>query len=96
MSEMKERDLHNCFYIDSLNYRATIQICTKVLQIIHKDYTFKQRNSQDFLVTQKSRLTPCKNHAYRPKITSGTQPKAQEQPNLMVTLPSQPYMCSSS
>jgi len=45
---------------------------------------------------QKSRLTPYKNHTYIPEITSDKQPEAQEQPNLMVALPSQPYMCSSS
>jgi len=45
--------------------------------------------------SQKSTLTPCKNHTYTPEIISGKQLEAKKQPNLMVTLPSQPYMCSS-
>jgi len=45
---------------------------------------------------QKSRLTPCKNHTRRLEITSGKQQGAQQLQNLMVALPSQPYMCSSS
>jgi len=33
--------------------------------------------------------------SYRPEITLGKQPEAQH-PNLMVALPRQPYICSSS
>jgi len=55
-----------------------------------------KKTTQYFLLTQKSRQLPCKIHTYRPEITSGNQPEAQEHPNLMVVVPSQPYMCSSS
>jgi len=51
---------------------------------------------QDFLLTQKSRLQPCKNHTHKPETTPRTQQEAQEIQNMMVALPSQPYTSSSS
>jgi len=38
---------------------------------VRVNYIFEQRNSQDFWLAQKSRLTPCKNQIYRLEITSG-------------------------
>jgi len=49
VSEMKGREWHNCFYIGSLNHKATswawFPLCSKVLQITYQDYTFEQRNT---------------------------------------------------
>jgi len=85
--------LHS-FYQDNLSLVSTI--FKSFTNHTHQDYTFEQRNTQDFWVIKKSSLTPCKNHNYRPKITLGKQPKAQELQNLMVALPSQPCTSSSS
>jgi len=106
VSEIKERELHSCFYIGSLNHKATSNLLGQpelgfhYIQKFYKSHTkitlLNQRNSQDFWLTQKYRLTPYKNHTYRPKITLGKEPEAQEYSKLMVARPSQPYMCSSS
>ena len=76
---MSERELHICFYTGSLNHKATSNLPGQLESgfhyiqkfYTHQDYTFEQQNSQDFLLTQKYRHTPCKNQTYRPEITSG-------------------------
>ena len=104
MSEIKGREWHNCFYIGSLNHKATSSLLGQpkfgfhYIQKFYKSHTkiFEQSNTQDFWFTQKSRVTSCKNHTHKPEITLGKQPKVQELQNLMMALPSQPYTSSSS
>jgi len=103
---MREIELDNWFYIGSLNHRATSSLQGQpepgfhYYQKFYKSHTkitlLNNKQHQDFLLKQKSKLQPCKNHTYRSGITQGAQPEAQELQNLMVTLPSQPYTSSSS
>jgi len=102
---MKGRYWHNCFYIGLLNHRATSSLpwqpepsfyYIKKFYKSHTKITLLNKETQDFWLTQKSRLTPCKNHTHKPEITSGKQPEAQELQNLMVAHSSQPYTSSSS
>jgi len=106
VSEMRERELHNYFYIGSLNHRAISSLLGQSelgfhnIQKFYKSHTkitllnkktHKIFNSHKNLDTHPTRitLTNLKSHQANP-------PKAQEYPNLMVVVPSQPYMCSSS
>jgi len=102
---MKERELHSCFYTSSLNHKATSSLpgqpkpSFNYIQKFYKSHmkvTLLNKETQDFWLTQKFTPTPCKNHIYKLEITLDKQPEAQEQQNPMVTLPSQPHMCSSS
>jgi len=58
VSEIKERELHSCFYTGSLNHKATFSLLGQpepsfhCIQNTHQDYTFEQKNSQDFLLTK--------------------------------------------
>jgi len=106
VSEMRERELHNYFYTGSLNHRATSSLLGQpksgfhYIQKFYKSHTkitllnketHKIFDSHKNLDTHPARitLTDLKSH-------QANQPEAQEHPNLMVTVPSQPYMCSSS
>jgi len=77
---MKERELHNCFYTGSLNHKVTSSLPRKPKPGFHYIQKFYKSNTKMTLLnkeihmifdSQKSRRTPCKNHTYRPKITSG-------------------------
>jgi len=98
--------MHNCFYTGSLNHRATSSLLGQsepgfhYIQKFYKSHnkitllntkTHKIFDSQKNLDTQPTRITlaDLKSH-------QANHPKAQEHPNLMVVVPSQPYMCSSS
>jgi len=106
VSEIKERELQCCFYTGSLNHRATSSLPGQLepsFHYIQKFYnshtkitllnreTHKICDSHKNLDTHPARITLTNLKSHQEK-----QPEAQEQPNLMVTLPSQPYMCSSS
>jgi len=103
---MKGRDWHKCFNIYSLNHKATSSLLGKLelgfhyIQKFYKSHTkitlLNKEKHQDFLLIQKSKLQPCKNHTHKPRTTLGKQPEAQELQNRMVALPSQPYTISSS
>jgi len=80
MSEMRERELHNCFYIGSLNHRATSSLPGQpepgfhYIQKFYKSHTkitLLNTKTHKIFDSQKYRHTPCKNHTYRPEITSG-------------------------
>jgi len=78
---MRERELHNYFYIGSLNHRATSSFLGQPKSGFHYIQKFYKSNTKTRLLnkethkifdsTQKSRITPCKNHTYRLEITSG-------------------------
>jgi len=84
VNEMRERELHNCFYTCSLNHRATSSLLGQpepdfhYIQKFYKSHTkitlLNKENCKIFDL-QKSRYTPCKNHTYRPEITSGKPTK---------------------
>jgi len=103
---MSERELHICFYTGSLNHKATSNLPGQLESGFHynqKSYkshtkitllnkeTHKIFDSYKNLDTDPIRiiLTNLKSH-------QANQPEAQEHPNLMVVVPSQPYMCYSS
>ena len=103
---MREREMHNCFYTGSLNHRSTSSLPGKpepgfhYIQKFYKSHTkitllnketHKIFDSHKHLDTHPARitLTNLKSH-------QANQPEAQEHQNLMVAVPSQPYMCSSS
>jgi len=78
---MRERELHSCFYTGSLNHRATSSVPGQLkpgfhyIQKFYKSHTkitlLNKETHWDFLLTHKSRHTPCNNHTYRPEITLG-------------------------
>jgi len=103
---MRERELHSYFYTGSLNHRATYSLLGQpehgfhYIQKFYKSHTkitllnketHKIFDSHKNLDTHHARiiLTDLKSH-------QANQPEAQEHPNMMVVVPSQPYMCSSS
>ena len=95
MSEIKEKELHNYFYISSLNHRATSSLPGQpesVFQYIQKFYkshtkiTLLNKETHMIFDSQKSKLIPCKNHTYIPEITSSKQLEAQELQNLMMVV----------
>jgi len=103
---MKERELHNCFYTSSFNHRATSSLPGQhessfhYIQKFYKSHTkitllnketHKIFDSYKNLDTHPTRITLIDLKSHQTK-----QPEAQEHSNLMVALPSQPYMCSSS
>ena len=80
MSEMREIEMHNCFYIGSLNHRATYNLQGQpetsfhYIQKFYKSHTkitLLNKETHKIFCSQKSRHTPCKNHTYRPEITLG-------------------------
>jgi len=75
---------------------AWFPLYSNVLQITNQDYTFEHKTHKIFdshknLEPQPTRITlaDLKSH-------QANHPEAQEHPNLMVAVPSIPYMCSSS
>ena len=98
--------MHNCFYIGSLNHKATSSLPGQpepgfhYIQKFYKSHTkitlFNNKTHKFFdshknLDTHLARitLTDLKSH-------QANQPKAQEHPNLMVVVLSNPYIRSSS
>ena len=80
MSEMRERELHSCFYTNSLNHRVTSNLPGQLEPGFHYIQKFYKSNTKIWLLnkethktfdSQKSRQLPCKNHTYRPEITLG-------------------------
>ena len=102
---MREREMHSCFYTGSLNHRATSSLPRQpkpgfhYIQKFYKSHTkitLLNNKTHKIFDSQKSRHTTCKNHTYRPGITSGKPPRGTRTSKPMVAVPSQPYMCSSS
>jgi len=98
--------LHSCFYTSLLNHIATSSLLWQpepgfhYIQKFYKSHTkitllnketHKIFDSHKNVDTYPARiiLTNLKSH-------QANQLEAQEHPNLMVVVPSQPYMCSSS
>jgi len=98
--------MHNYFYTGSLNHKATCSLSGQpepdfhYIQKFYKSHTkitllnnqtHKIFDSHKNLDTHPARitLTDLKSH-------QANQPEAQKHPKLMVVVPSQPYMCSSS
>jgi len=89
-----------CFYTGSLNHKVTSSFPGQPEPGFHYiqkfDYTFEHKAHKIFdshknLEPQPTRITlaDLKSH-------QENHPEAQECPNLMVAIPSTPYMCSSS
>jgi len=81
--EMKRREWHICFYTVSLNHRVTSCLPKQpepgflYIQNFYKSYTkitLLNKETHKIFDSQKSSLTPCKNHPHKPQITSGKQP----------------------
>jgi len=106
VSEMRKKELHSCFYIGSLNHRATSNLPAQLEPGFHYIQKFYKSHTKITLLNNKTHkifdshknldthlariiLTDLKSH-------QANQSEAQEHPNLMVVVPSQPYMCSSS
>ena len=102
---MRERRLHNCFYTSSLNHRATSSLPGQPEPGFHYIQKFyKSQTKITLLNTKHTRFLTHKNLEPQPtritladlKSHQANHPKQQEHPNLMVVVPSTPYMCSSS
>jgi len=103
---MRERELHSCFYTGSLNHRATSSLPGQPESGFHYIQKFYKSHTKITLLNKETRkiFDSHKNlytHPSRITLTNlkshqANQPEAQEHPNLMVVVPSQPYMCSSS
>ena len=98
--------MHNCFYTGSLNHRATSNFPRPLEPGFHYIQNFYKSNTKITLLNNKSHkiFDSHKNlEPQPPRITladlkshQANHPKAQEHPNLMVVVPSTPYMCPSS
>jgi len=103
---MRERELQSCFYIGSLNHKATSsfpgqpELGFHYIQKFYKSNTtirlLNKETHKIFDSKQKSRHTPCENHTYRLEITSGKPTRGIRTSKLDAGCPSQQYMCSSS
>ena len=103
--EIRERRMYSCFYTGSLNHRAIssfpgqpepgFPLYSKVLQIKHQDYTFEHKAHKTFDSHKNLEPHPTKITVVDLKSHQANHPEAQERPNLMVAVPSTPYMCSS-
>jgi len=106
VSEMREREMHNYFYTGSLNHRVTSSLPGQPESGFHYIQKFYKSHTKITLLNNKTHKISDshKNLDTHPTIIKLTnlkshqtnQPEAQEHPNLMVAIPSQPYMCSSS
>ena len=103
---MRERRMHNCFYTGSLNHRATSSLPGHPEPGFHYIQKFYKSHTKITLLNNKTHkiFDSHKNLDKHPtritladlKSHKANHPETQEHPNLMVTVPSQPYMCSSS
>jgi len=98
--------MHNYFYTGSLNHRATSSLPGQPkLGFCYIQKFYKQHNKITLLNTKTHKIFDShKNLDTHPiritlvdlKSHQANHPEAQEHPNLMVVVPSQPYMYSSS
>jgi len=103
---MMERRMHNCFYTGSLNHRATSSLPGQPESGFHYIQKFYKSNTKITLLNNKTHkiFDSHKNLETQPiritladlKSNQANHPEAQEHSNLMVVVPSQPYMSSSS
>jgi len=105
-SELRERIIHKYFYTGSLNHKATSSLPGQPKPGFHYIQKFYKSHTKITLLNNKTHkiFYSHKNLDRNPtritladlKSHKANQPEAQEHPNLMVIVPSQPYMCSSS
>jgi len=97
--------MHNYFYIGSLNHRATSSFPRQPEPGFHYIQKFYKSNTKITLLnTKHTRFLTHKNLELQPtritladlKSHQANHLEAQERPNLMVVVPSTPYICSSS
>jgi len=98
--------MHSCFYIGSLNHRATSSLPRQPKPSFHYIQKFYKSNTKIKLLNNKTHkiFYSHKNLDTHPtritlanlKSHQANQLEAQEHPNLMVVVLSLPYMCSSS
>jgi len=98
--------MYNYFYTSSLNHRATSSLPRQPESGFHYIQKFYKSNTKITLLNNKTHkiFDSHKNLETQPiritladlKSHQANHLKAQEHPNLMVVVPSQPYMCSSS
>jgi len=103
---MREREIHNYFYTSLLNHKAISSLPGQLEPGFHYIQKFYKSHTKVTLLNNKAHkiFDSHKNldtHPTRITLTylkshQANQPEAQEHPNLMVVIPSQPYMCSSS
>ena len=75
---------------------AWFPLYSKILQIKHQDYTFAHKAHKIFYSHKNLELQPTRITLADLKSHQANHQEAQERPNLMVVVPSTPYMCSSS
>jgi len=98
--------MHSCFYTGSLNHKATsslprqLEPCFHYIQKSYKSHTkitlFNKETHKIFDSHKNLDTHPARITVTDVKLHQTNQPVTQEHPNLMVAVPSQPYMCSSS
>jgi len=98
--------MHNYFYTGSLNHRATSSLLGQPEPSFHYIQKFYKSHTKIILLNNKTHkiFDSHKNLDTHParitlidlKSHQANQAEAQEHPNLMVAVPSQPYMCSPS
>jgi len=103
---MREREMHNYFYTGSLNHRATSNLPGQPEHGFHYIQKFYKPNTKITLLNNKTHkiFDSHKNLDTQPtritladlKSHQANHLEAQEHQNLMVVVPSQPYMFSSS
>jgi len=103
---MRERRLHSCFYTGSLNHKATSSLPGQPEPSFHYIQKFYKSQTKITLLNTKTHKIFDSHKNLEPQPTriklvdlkshQANHPKAQEHPNLMVVVPSTPYMCSSS
>jgi len=104
--EMRERRMHNYFYTGSLDHSATSSLPGQPkLGFCYIQKFYKEHNKITLLNTKTHKISDShKNLDTHPtritlvdlKSHQANHPEAQEHPNLLVVVPSQPYMYSSS
>jgi len=75
--------MHNCFYTGSLNHKATSSLPGQPEPGFHYNQKFSKSHTK---------ITLLNNKTYK-IFDSQKNLEAQEHPNQMVVVPSQPYMC---
>jgi len=94
--------MHKCFYSGSLNHRPTSSLSGQPEPSFHYIQKFYKLNTKITLLNNKTHKSfdSHKNLDTHPtritladlKSHQSNQPEAQKHPNLMVAVPSQPYM----
>ena len=97
MSEMRERELLNYFYTGSLNHKATSNVSGQLepgfhyFQKFYKSHTkitLLNKETHRIFDSQKSSTHPARITLTGLKSDQANQLEAQENPNLMVVVPS--------